>query len=79
MTQQYVSSIVSLYGDSDNVSKDVKTLNEILNRQGKDLLLDVVAEYIGQTSLRFKLNSDELLIVRNKTLEHLENAIDERI
>ena len=74
----YVSSIVSLYGDVDNVKRDVATLNDIIARQSARLLLDVIAEHIGQAAIKYKLTSTEVSRLRNSTIDSLNMAIIER-
>lgn len=74
----YVSSIVSLYGDTDNVKRDVATLNDILSRQGSRLLTDVIAEHIGQAAIKYKLTPTEVSRLRNSTIDSLNMAIIER-
>ncbi len=71
----YVSSIIKSYGDQDNVKKDVHVLNDIIGRQGQDLLLDVVSEHIGQCVLEFKLNEYESGLIKRHVLGHLEKAL----
>jgi hypothetical protein len=75
----YVSSIIFKYGDTDNVKKDVKTLNEILSRQGNNLVIDVLAETIGQQAITFKFTSEECARIRESLLNDLREAINERI
>lgn len=68
----------SSYGDYDNVTKDVKTLNDILGRQGNKLLLDVIAEHVGNCVNNFKLNEEETKRLRDSLLSDLKEAILER-
>lgn len=75
---EYVASIINNYGDADNVRADVKALNDIINRQGNNLLLDVIAEHVGRVSKDFKLSDDDVRRVRRALVEHLTNAINER-
>ena len=79
MTKPYISSIISTYGDTDQVKQDVKTLNEILGRQGDQLLLDVVAEHIGDCAIKFKMIEEETTRVKNIAVRHLKYAIEERL
>jgi len=67
------------YGDYDNVSKDVKTLNEILNRQGSSLILGVLAENVGRACLKYPLNTCERERLKNSLLDELRELINERI
>jgi hypothetical protein len=66
------------YGDTDKVRQDVKTLNDILRRQGSNLLIDVLAEYIGETSLQYKFNSIDIDRLKQSILNELKEAINER-
>lgn len=66
------------YGDYDNVTKDVKTLNDIIDRQGASLLIDVLAEKVGNTAIKHKLTSDEIVTVMQSMLTELKESILER-
>lgn len=68
----------SKYGDIDQVKNDVKTLNEILSRQGASLLIDVLAESCGHVANTYKLSSAEIDTLRTKLTNELEEAISER-
>lgn len=76
--QKYTSSIIHKYGDTDKVSRDSAVVFEILERQGNDFLLDLVAEYVGRTANNFKLDSIEIERIKDSLVEHLTNAIEER-
>ena len=75
----YISSIIFNYGDTENVKKDVVTLNKFLARQGTSLLLDVIAEHVGRVALKFKLKVNESRLARNSIVRELNHAINERI
>lgn len=75
MNNEYVSSIVTKYGDLDNVKKDGKALHEILSRQGVSLLIDVIAEHAGNTVVKYKLSDTE----RNKLVDSLVNEFKESL
>ena len=79
MSKPYVSSILSNYGDIDRVKEDVKTLNEILSRQGSNLLLDVVVENVGKCTIMFKLDTEGRSIVCKGLVEDFMNALQERL
>ena len=68
-----------MYGDYGNVTKDSKTLYYINCRQGSELLLDIVAESVGRANLKFKFSDKELDRISNKLLDHLKEAILERV
>ena len=76
---KYISSIISLYGDTDNIKKDINTLNDIISRQGDLLLLDVIAENAGQAAIKFNMSIDERNRLVNTILDHLSNALSERV
>jgi hypothetical protein len=67
------------YGDYDNVTRDVKTLNEILGRQGSGLFLAVIAESVGKSKLQFNLTDEEASRIRESLLSELKEEINERI
>lgn len=79
MKNNYVSSITTKYGDVDKVKNDIKTLNEILLRQGTSLLIDVIAESCGNTVNKFKLPSSDRAMLMISLCDELEQAIKERI
>ena len=78
MSKPYVSSIISKYGDTDKVRSDVATLNEILARQGTQLLIDVIAEYAGTTANKFQSNEQDRARLRKSLIDVLVEALDER-
>lgn len=75
----YTSSIVNKYGDTEKVKDDVRTLNEILARQGDSLLIDVIAEHVGYVANKFKLSSSDRAMMMIALVDELEAAIKERI
>lgn len=75
---EYVSSIVNLYGDSENVTKDSKLIREILDRQGTNLLIHVISEHIGETVLRHNLDETEVTRVVGSLVTELKESIRER-
>lgn len=77
--KQHTSSIISKYGDTKNVKKDVATLNEILARQGTSLFLDVIAEHVGRVAFKHKFHSSDVAMTKISLVDELENAINERI
>jgi hypothetical protein len=62
------------YGDFDNIKNDVKTLHDIINRQGNSLVVDCLAESLGQTVIKFKLSESEA----NKALDTLLNELEQQ-
>lgn len=78
MSNPYVSSIVTKYGDSDRVREDVKILNDIFRRQGASLLLGVIAENVGDAANRFNLNEENVKNIRESLVKELVEAIGER-
>lgn len=74
----YVSSIITKYGDTKKVSQDVKTINEIIYRQGYSLLIDLIAEFIGEQNLKYKWDSVERMRVEDHVAESVREAIQER-
>lgn len=79
MSKPYISSMTSNYGDTERVRADVKTLNEILSRQGARLLIDVIAESVGNSVIEFKLNEMESRRILESLEIDLREAILERI
>tara|TARA_R110000824_G_C14921143_1_gene647721 strand:+ start:56 stop:283 length:228 start_codon:yes stop_codon:yes gene_type:complete len=67
------------YGDFDNIKDDVKTLHNIINRQGTVLVTDCIAESIGQASIKFNLSFNESKNGLNSILKELKEQTLERI
>lgn len=79
MSSQYVSSIATKYGDLDQVKTDVKTLREILSRQGSSLLIDVIAETTGEAANKFSMSFTERAKVHVALVEELDESLKERV
>ena len=75
----YTSSIINKYGDTDNVKTDVKVLNEILGRQGSQLLIDVIAEYAATNANKFKLDGSDRAMTMISLVDSLEESLKERL
>lgn len=67
-----------IYGDSDNVKKDLGTLKDILDRQGSDIVLEAIAEQIGHCKLKFNLSSADLAAIVSSIKLSLDDLIGER-
>jgi hypothetical protein len=67
------------YGDYDQVTNDVKTLNEILGRQGINLLMDVIAERAGKAAVKFNMPENERVNVITNLTNELHEALLERL
>ncbi len=78
MSNQYISSIVTKYGDLDQVKQDSRTLQDIIKRQGTSLVIDNLAEFIGRMSIEYKLSTDEVKNLRESLISELNYAIKER-
>ena len=75
----YTSSIVEKYGDTLKVKADCNILLDIFNRQGMALLLDFVAEKVGQQANYFDLNEQERLNLKRSTLLTFTQELEERL
>ena len=67
------------YGDYDNVTKDSKAIYDIQSRQGSTILLECIAESIGDACIKFNLSDKEKKKLLNKTINNLKEEILERI
>lgn len=76
---KYTSSIINKYGDPDNVKNDVKTLINIINRQGDTLLIDCIAEHAGKTANKFRLSESDRTMIMISLVDQLEEALKERL
>lgn len=74
----YTSSIISKFGDTENVKKDSETISEILSRQGASLLVDVLAEKTAMALWSFKLDESERQKAVDSLVAELKNALLER-
>lgn len=75
---QYTSSIIIKYGDVTRAQEDAKTLHDILSRQGDSLFIDVIAESVGNSVIKFKLNQQDVTFIINNLINELTQAIQER-
>jgi len=78
MSNPYISSIVTKYGDLDNVKRDVQALKDIQSRQGSSLLIDSLAEYAASALFKFKSNEEERMRLVDSLVSELRNALLER-
>lgn len=67
-----------MYGDIDNVTKDVKALNDILNRQGNTLLLHVISEQVGNLNLKYNWTEKDVQNIITNLCNELKESILER-
>ena len=70
---------MSKYGDVHSVRNNVKTLNEILSRQGNSLLIDTIAESAGRAANRFEMNSDDREKLMGSLTYELSQSLGERV
>lgn len=75
----YVSSITSRYGDVERVKHDSAILREIYKRQGPELLLDVIADEVGQSAIKFKFNNNDAKQVVASMTKDFKEALWERL
>ena len=75
----YVSSIMSHYGDIERVKTDAETLSEILSRQGSRLLIEVLAENTGKSASKFKLNDRDRERLTESLIRDLKESLNERV
>lgn len=74
----YKSSIVNLYGYPEKIPNDSKVIKEIIDRQGVTFLLHCIAEYYGESNLKFNYNNKEKSILLERVLTELKESINER-
>ena len=67
-----------MYGDYDNVTKDANALMDILNRQGTGIALEVLADFLANTSHKFKLTADEKQHTIDAVTAELRELFSER-
>jgi hypothetical protein len=76
---KYISSSVTKYGDQERVKADVKTIFEILDRQGSSLIIDALAEYVADRVRRLKVGERERIRTRDTLVDELDQALTERL
>ena len=67
------------YGNLGDLKQDSIVLENIIDNQGINFIVDYIANYIGERSIRFKLSSEESSRIRDLLLNNLKEAINERI
>lgn len=67
------------YGNLGDLKQDSIVLENIIDNQGINFIVDSIANYIGERSIRFKLSSEESSRIRDLLLNNLKEAINERI
>ena len=67
------------YGDFERIKSDVQTLHDIINRQGTNLVVDCMAEIIGDTSCKHNLTFDESKKALESIIDELKTQTFERI
>jgi len=75
----YATEGRQIYGDLSNVAKDAQTIQTIIDRQGTDLILEVLANHIGNVNHRFGLGAPELERLVKNLNDSLIELINERI
>lgn len=67
------------YGDFEQVKNDVKTLHDIINRQGTNLVVDCIAQRLALTALKYDLPFDESKQALESIIDELKTQTFERI
>lgn len=67
-----------MYGDYDNVTKDANALMDILNRQGTGIALEVLADFLANTSHNSKLTEEENNHMMANVCRELSDLFSER-
>ena len=79
MKANYSARGYQVYGDLDNVKKDLSTLKDILERQGSDIVLEAIAEQVGYCKIKFNLSGAELSAIVSSIKLSLDDLIGERV
>lgn len=79
ITSNYARTGSQQYGDIDNVKRDAGIIREILSRQGSDLLLEVIANGVGDCRVKFNLSEVEINRVKASLIDSLSELINERV
>ena len=66
------------YGDHDNVTKDAKTIREIMARQGCDILLECMADHVGECKNKFDLSQADVNRVITANISLYTEMVNER-
>lgn len=66
------------YGDPDNVVRDAKIIREIIDRQGSDILLECIADHVGDVNSKYSLSASQIDKVKKSLADSIILLIEER-
>ena len=67
------------YGDYENANADIKTLRDIMARQGASIVLDCLAEFTMSNLVKFKCSDAEKLRGMDSLLNELKSELIQRL
>lgn len=67
------------YGDLSNLNADNKALYDIINRQGINLIVDHVSDYVGEQKLKLNWSHEEIKLLIKSLTDDLKESILERV
>jgi hypothetical protein len=67
------------FHDESNVQRDIKTLHDIIERQGYLFLLEVVANGLGRFAETYKIKALERCSLIDKTVQLFSKTLSERV
>lgn len=66
------------YGDVSKAKLDGRALMDLIQRQGTNFVIDVIAEHIGETVLKYGLNEADVKRLKDSLVTELVESINER-
>ena len=78
MKANYSSRGYQVYGDVDNLQSDIKHIERIIDNQGFDLILEVIANKVGTAKVKYKMTQEEINAIKSSLTLSLCELIDER-
>lgn len=78
MEANYSNRGYQVYGDIDNLQSDIKHIERIIDNQGFDLILEVIANKVGNAKLKYKMTQGEVDAIKSSLTLSLCELIDER-
>lgn len=66
------------YNDKAAIPNDCKTIFDIIKRQGDSILMDCLAEAVGDFCIKHNLSKSDRLVLVNGLVAEFTNALNKR-
>lgn len=67
------------YGDIRNLKNDAKTLRDIFERQGINLIIDALSDNVGEIANKHDYTEKERVKIKISLVRNLNDALSERL